>query len=156
MFNVIEGDLFNIPVDVIVHGCNCHCRMGSGVAAIVKREYPGAWLVDQNTVPGDKSKLGRYTHWSGPHARLHGRLVTIVNAYTQYDYGNHQVQLDYDALTVVMKTISVDFKDKSIAMPRIGCGLAGGDPAIVRNTLDLTFANTLNNVLVVKLPGEQF
>jgi len=130
--------------------------MGSGVAAIVKKEYPGAWLADQNTIPGDRSKLGRYTHWTGPHYRLPGRIVTIVNAYTQYDYGNHQVQLDYDALVVVMKTISETVTDKSVAMPRIGCGLAGGDPTKVRNILELTFGQTLNNILVVKLPGEQF
>jgi hypothetical protein len=130
--------------------------MGSGVAAIVKREYPNAWLADQYTVPGDKSKLGKYTSWTGPHARLPGRIITIVNAYTQYDFGNHKIQLDYDALILVMQTISQTFKDKSIGMPRIGCGLAGGDPVQVKSHLDLIFGNTPNTVLVVKLPGEQF
>jgi len=60
------------------------------------------------------------------------KLLTVVNAYTQYGFGsNHSngssTPLDYEALTLCMRKINHTFKGQHIGLPQIGCGLAGGD-----------------------------
>jgi O-acetyl-ADP-ribose deacetylase (regulator of RNase III) len=60
--HVIQGDLLNLAsigeFDVIVHGCNCHCTMGAGIAAAIKKRFPEAYAADCATLKGDRSKLG--------------------------------------------------------------------------------------------------
>lgn len=146
-----QGNLFDGDEDIIVHGCNCFCRMGSGVALQVRKQYPGAWEVDRETVKGDGSKLGTYTSWNGPRntvdEQIYGTLmivpsiVTIVNAYTQYGlaWDLPGFYADYDAIRSVMERINKDFPTQTIAMPKIGAGLAGGDWNIIERILNEVF-----------------
>ena len=59
----ITGDLIKLALegefDVIVHGCNCFCTMGAGIAKTIKQKFPAAYEADLQTVNGDKSKLGQ-------------------------------------------------------------------------------------------------
>jgi len=61
----IDGDLFKLAeqgeFDIVIHGANCFCTMGSGVALTVKNNYPKAFLADQLTESGDQRKLGKFT-----------------------------------------------------------------------------------------------
>ena len=126
-----KGDVLNSGEHVIVHGCNCFNTMGSGIAKQVREQYPEAYEADQDTVKGDRGKLGRF---SGIVDDDSG--VVIINAYTQYYYGRNPetVYLDYDALERVItqvfglgsEFVSL-FAEHPIAMPKIGCGLANGD-----------------------------
>jgi O-acetyl-ADP-ribose deacetylase (regulator of RNase III) len=79
---LVKGDLLQMgkdnEFDIIVQGCNCHNVMGAGIAAQIKKQFPDAYLADQETLAGDRNKLGRYT------IGMSGRLV-IINAYTQYN-----------------------------------------------------------------------
>jgi len=125
----IKGDLIKLAIegefDVIVHGCNCHCTMGSGIAKQIRKEFPGAYNIDQQTNKGDIDKLGEVTIWFDTN-------VTVVNAYTQYNYGGRGVKYaDYDAIKNCMKKIKTEFTGKRIGLPLIGCGLAGGDWKVV-------------------------
>lgn len=133
----VTGDLIKLAqegrFDVIVQGCNCHCRMGSGLAKQIKEAYPGAYEVDQETDKGDKTKLGTVSIWMNSD-------IAVVNAYTQYDYGYDGKQyVDYEAVRKCMKSIKGNFSGKKIGLPLIGCGLAGGDWTtvlhIIRNEL---------------------
>ena len=68
----IQGDLIKLAVagefDVIVHGCNCFCTMGAGIAKTIKQKFPTAYQADLATIKGDKTKLGAvsYTHLTLP------------------------------------------------------------------------------------------
>lgn len=135
MINYIQGNIFDTNESLIVHGCNCFNSMGAGIAAQVAKSYPAAMLVDTLTDRGDKSKLGSYTAWTG-HNIFRGGVVTIVNAYTQYNYTKHEVDVDYGAVLKVMELICKDFSESPIAMPLIGCGLAGGDWGTVVEILE--------------------
>ena len=57
-----QGDLIQLALagefDVIVHGCNCHCQMGRGIALTIKEQLPEAYVADCQTPKSDKSKLG--------------------------------------------------------------------------------------------------
>jgi len=137
---VIKGDLLNLAeeglFDVILHGCNCLCNMGSGIAKTIKDRYPQAYEADCETVKGDKNKLGNYSY------SLIGKnkQITLINAYTQYSYSRDKVDVDYDAVKDVFKKIKHDFSGKRIGYPLIGAGLAGGDwkiiDAIINKELD--------------------
>lgn len=123
--NVVKGDLLemgrNNQLDIIVHGCNCFCVMGGGIAAQIAQQFPDAYQADQETVRGDPGKLGTYT------IGMHGRLV-ILNAYTQYSMSREgQDVFEYHAFQRVLDKISVRFGKWRIGLPLIGMGLAGGD-----------------------------
>ena len=128
----IKGDLLQLAdageFDCIIHGCNCFCAMGAGIAVQIKNKYPAAWEVDKNTIQGHKGKLGTYTS-----AQI-GDL-TIINAYTQYMPGLNDLQENYSAINTVMRRIAVDFAGKRIGLPLIGAGLAGGDWNIIRDII---------------------
>ena len=139
MIEEIQGDVFKAKEDILIHGCNCFNTMGSGVAKIVKALYLGAWIHDQNTLRGDKTKLGDYTYWFGPHY-YHDQNITVINLYSQYRYGRSgDVYANYDAIAKGLMTIKDDFPNKSIAMPRIGAGLAGGDWETIKLIIRLVF-----------------
>ncbi|MFZ6679408.1 hypothetical protein [Undibacterium sp. Tian12W] len=81
------GDLLALALqgefDVIVHGCNCFCNMGAGIAKSIKKQFPEAYAADQTTLPADHAKLGSYSQ-----ARIQrgDRQFVILNAYTQFDW----------------------------------------------------------------------
>lgn len=60
----VKGDLLamgkNNELDIIVHGCNCFCAMGGGIAYQIQDQFPDARLADDETVRGDPGKLGTY------------------------------------------------------------------------------------------------
>lgn len=60
--NTVSGDLLQLAVDghfdVIIHGCNCQCQMGKGIALAIKRRFPEAYAADCRTAKGDVAKLG--------------------------------------------------------------------------------------------------
>jgi len=150
MIKYVKGDLLRGGDDVIAHGCNCICNMGAGIALQIKREYPGAYEADLQTKYRDESKLGTYTKWTGPNKDIPGKEITIVNAYTQFDIFSHEwragwddtvppIPFDYKAFRKVIIRIAEDFKDKTIAFPKIGAGLAHGDWDIIESMINEVF-----------------
>lgn len=124
----ISGDLIALAMsghfDAIVHGCNCFCTMGAGIAKAIRAEFPEAYVADKQTTKGDRFKLGTY---SSATVTTNGHSLTIVNAYTQFHYRGRGVKVDYDAVTSCFAAISKDFTNQRIGLPKIGAGLASGD-----------------------------
>ncbi|MBV1910623.1 MAG: macro domain-containing protein [Kangiellaceae bacterium] len=137
---IMEGDLISLAeeriFDVIIHGCNCLCTMGSGLAKTIKNKYPQVYKVDCETTKGDKAKLGSYSAITVGHQSA----FVVVNAYTQYSYSRKDIDVDYEAVRKVFALIKQDFAGKRIGYPLIGAGLAGGDwnviEAIIQQELD--------------------
>lgn len=133
---VINGDLLKLALegqfDVIIHGCNCQCRMGKGIALSVKQQFPEAYKADCATTAGSRKKLGTYSH--APIERGEARF-TIVNAYTQFHWKGSGVKADYQAIRRVMRSIAADFSGKRIGYPLIGAGLAGGDWKVIEEII---------------------
>lgn len=132
--HTIKGDLIvemmKMKYDAIVHGCNCFCTMGKGIAKTIKLKFPEAYEEDCKTIAGDKNKLGTYTK-ADISKRLNKPNAFIINAYTQYDYrktyDGSDINVDYDAIKSVFSSLNKDFADKKLGIPKIGAGLAGGD-----------------------------
>jgi O-acetyl-ADP-ribose deacetylase (regulator of RNase III) len=110
--------------DVIVHGCNCFCKMGAGIAKTIKQVFPAAYQADLATVAGDKTKLGNY---SAATVEAGGKTLLIINAYTQYQWRGAGILADYDAIRQVFRQLKQVCSGKRIGYPAIGAGLAKGD-----------------------------
>jgi len=132
----ISGDLLQLALegrfDVIVHGCNCQCQMGKGIALSIKRLFPEAYAADCATARGDLTKLGTI---SMAQVRRNGTAFYIVNGYTQVHWRGTGVKADYAAIRSVMNAVKLEFSGKRIAYPKIGAGLAGGEWTTIRAIL---------------------
>ena len=148
--NTIEGDLVKLALggffEVIIHGCNCFCTMEAGVALAIQQEFPEAYAADLITTKGDRNKLGNYSHTTVERA---DQQITIVNAYTQFNYQGDTVLIDYDAVTEVFRKVKVQFSGKTIGYPRIGAGLAGGDWSRIKEIIDAQLQGENHSLVVL-------
>lgn len=128
----LNGDLISLGVDghfdVIIHGCNCQCIMGAGIAKSIKSRIPEAYKADLKTVKGDSGKLGNY---SSATVMYGDHQLTVVNAYTQLNWRGKGVKVDYSAIRSAFKKVATEFNGKKIGYPLLGAGLAGGDWALI-------------------------
>ena len=134
----INGDLIKMAreghFDLIIHGANCFCKMRRGIAKQVAEEIPDAVRADNETVSGDIGKLGNYTiglvydYNNKPNCR-------IFNCYTQYHWDSNTRPLDYEALTLCLRKINFNNKGRTIGVPLVGTGLAGGDWDIIQGII---------------------
>ena len=145
---VIKGDLIELALDgvfdVIIHGCNCQCAMGAGIAKAIKKQFPEAYDADLNTQKGDALKLGSFSFASVNVEK--GELI-IVNGYTQFHWRGSGVLVDYESIRSVMKNVKSKFSGKRIGYPRIGAGLAKGNWETIANIIDQEL-NGENHTLV--------
>ena len=151
--NVITGDLLRFALDgrfdVIVHGCNCQCAMGKGIALSIKQQFPEAYEADLRTAKGDRAKLGTIStaEVERPPARF-----TVVNAYTQFHWRGEGVLADYDAIRSAFGVIKRRFAGRRIGYPRIGAGLAKGDWNTIAAIIDEVLKGE-DHTLVEFMPG---
>ena len=129
------GDLIDLAMkgefDVIVHGCNCECIMGGGIAKQIKKAFPETFEADCGTQKADASKIGGISYAK---VKLeNNRRLVIVNGYTQLLAGG---QVNYDAVRDVMKQVKQNFYGQRIGYPMIGAGLAGGEWNRIREIIE--------------------
>lgn len=140
--NITKGDLIELAktgeFDVIIHGCNCFCTMGAGIAQGIKAHFPEAYYADINTKKGDIDKLGAISYAK---VRIDSHELIIVNAYTQFHYRGTGRKVDYDALKSCFKEIKQQFGGLRIGYPAIGAGLAGGDWNVISEIINEELKN---------------
>jgi len=125
----VEGDLLVAAkagkFDAIVHGCNCFCTQKKGIAPLIAKAFGSdKFPLETKQYKGDRTKLGKIDYQT---VTLPSQQpLTIINAYTQYDYRGEK---PFDPLSFrhCMQAINSLFKGAHIGMPLIGAGLAGGD-----------------------------
>lgn len=155
----VTGDLIALAkdgtFDVIVHGCNCFCTMGAGIApkiadafaklpntfdvyvpASAHFTHKGPREVDNLTVRGSVEKLGTCSF--SDYIRKDGSRLFIVNAYTQYGIAKEpgECVVDYEAVQKCFQQIAKLFHTKRIGYPAIGAGLGGGDWNRIKQIID--------------------
>ena len=137
-YKEVKGDLIKMALKgefhVIAHGCNCFCTMGAGIAVPMAHHFGcDKYPMEQLEYRGDINKLGTIEGKPFVVANQHfSGMFAVVNAYTQFGFGrNHENEtdapLDYEALTLCLKKINHKFTGLDVGLPKIGCGLAGGD-----------------------------
>ena len=149
--NTVKGDLISLSenglFDVIIHGCNCFCTLGAGIAKKIRDRFPEAYQADLKTGMGDKSKLGTY---SSALIDNHAKPFVVVNAYTQFDFSGEKVLADYYAIRSVFRQVRKDFALKRIGYPKIGAGLAGGDWKIISAIIDEELKNQEHTLVITE------
>jgi len=162
MLNIIKGDLIKLAeegkFDYIVHGCNCHHTMGSGIAKQLKEKYPGVFEADKRTNHGDMYKLGGFSYFNT------GKFI-VVNAYTQYSWYPKNIDIcafNYEAFRgflakfkTFLKENYIDIGICGVGFPKIGAGLAGGDWNIILKMIQ-EFADNMEefaDVTIVEYEG---
>jgi len=151
----VAGDLITLALerqfDVIVHGCNCFCSMGAGIARTIQDEFPEAYAADLRTTKGDRNKLGTFSQAT---VMRDGHELTIVNGYTQFQFHGESVLTDYEAIRSVFAKIKDQFSGKRIGYPKIGAGLGGGDWTVIGRIIDEELADE-DHTLVIYQPSDE-
>ena len=146
------GDLLQAEVDAIGQCCNCYCTMGSGIAPKIKKEWPEVYAADCATRKGDRTKLGTFTK-----AIVEDGELTVYNLYGQYGYSKRDSgirDLDYDAIFDALDAMADDViacGGKTVGLPLIGCGLAGGKWSVVEAMIEETLVAKGLEVFIYKL-----
>jgi O-acetyl-ADP-ribose deacetylase (regulator of RNase III) len=147
----IRGDIIDMATagdfDVIAHGCNCFCTMGKGLALQIKEYFPEAYEVDCETDTGYPDKLGTCT--AATINLTSGKVLDVVNAYTQFHYRGRESGTDYEALRGCMQHIKKTYAGKRIGLPKIGAGLGGGDWAIISAIIEEELAGEDVTIVVL-------
>lgn len=135
MVHYKKGDLFQAPEDLLAHGVNCIGAFGSGVAAGMAHNHRKARDYYFEKHSNDSWKLGEVQF-------LVSGNKWIANCATQFQcYPRNVCNADYPAIRTCMEGVKL-FAQKnnlSIAIPKIGCGLAGGDWDTVKEILEDVF-----------------
>lgn len=148
MLTYKKGDLIKAfkdgEVDVIAHQCNAFHTMGAGVAKAIAKAFPAALSADLASEYGGKEKLGWFTYTLTDYGY-------IYNLYGQYGYGREGQHTNYNHLENALLGMKHDllfrkYKGK-IGLPKIGCGLAGGDWTVVENIIENVFSDSYDVVV---------
>ena len=148
MATEIYKDITTVESGFIFHQVNCQNAMGRGVAKAISDKWPRV-----------KTEYHRFCEGKEPENLLgEGQIVLIdsklavINIFGQLNYGNAartgEVYTDYEAVRKAFSSLSLClsfFKKPEIYFPYLfGCGLAGGDWAVMRPLItrfypDVTF-----------------
>lgn len=149
----VKTSILNTELKYIAHGVNCRDVMGSGIAKVLFDKYPNV-----------KSEYHQYFqeafypfHNPEESYELLGRVQkidcvdkVIFNCFTQNYYGTLNKQnpgsfkyVSYDAVYDCFRTL-VSYGIKDLAIPKIGCGLAGGNWDVVSKIIDNATQDKLN------------
>ena len=134
---VIKGNVFDAflyPNSCVVHGCNAQGVMGSGVARVVRNDFPAAYYEYVRRHDEVGLKLGEII----PVSVLSGRYV--INAITQEFYGGPPTRyVDYDAVRTAFRAVrafAAQMNLETVNYPMIGAGLGGGDWRVISAIID--------------------
>ena len=138
MIKYVKGDLFDTKCDIIAHGCNCRGGFGSGVAYTMAVKYPKAKEMYLEKYDEQGWKLGevQFVH------TVKGKI--IANCATQLAYLPRGVRhANYSAIEHAMYDVKEYAQENnlSIAIPKIGAGLAGGDWKVIEGILQKVFSD---------------
>jgi len=143
MIKYVKGNLLdafdNGDVKIIAHGCNCVGGFGSGIAGQIAERYPLVKVRYKELYGTGEAKLGFFqtNHIEGK--------GWVINCGTQREYSPiGQKHADYDSIRKVMHLLLSFSKNFGSvpAIPKIGCGLAGGDWPTVEKIINSIFTDS--------------
>ena len=155
---IVQGDLIQLALDkkfdVIIHGCNCFCTMGAGIARSIKTEFPEAYKADCLTTRGDHHKLGTISTIT---VIRDEHEITIVNAYAQFHYRGSAIhykgndgKTNYQAIESCMQQVKEKYTGKRIGYPLIGAGLGGGDWSIISKIINRVLEGDDHKLVILR------
>lgn len=148
MIEMVHGNVLLEKSGIILHGCNCRGKMGSGIAMQIRQTYPQVY-VDYTDEWGKHFKQPSHLLGKVVYTRINPDLV-IASAFTQLNYGHlPEVRyVSYDALDDAFKHVNqMAVKlNLPIKMPMIGASRGNGNWNIILKILE---ENHLPNVNII-------
>jgi O-acetyl-ADP-ribose deacetylase (regulator of RNase III) len=138
MIKYVRGDLFDSKADILAHGVNCRGAFGSGVARTMAMKYPKARHYYLEKYDEEEWKLGEVQFVNVVGGKI------IANCATQDDFLPRGVcHADYEAIRSCMLQVKAfaSSSNRTIAIPKIGAGLAGGSWEAIEKILKEVFDN---------------
>lgn len=152
----IKGDICDTELKYIAHGVNTQNKMGSGVAKALYTRFP-----EVKTSYHDYINSGYKEFQRDPEDFLGDICGTysengnkyIFNFFTQVNYGyDGKKYVNYAAVSKCFRTVIKGIgTGKTIAIPKIGCGLGGGDWTFIEQLINDTVGDDLE-IWVYELP----
>lgn len=148
MVNYITGDLFTTKADVIAHGVNCRGGFGSGVAGQIAKRYPYARHQYLSKFNKNGWKLGEVQL-----VNIFGEGLVIANCATQDNYGGSGLLANYEAIDKCLTYLEKYCLrlHLTLAIPRIGAGLANGDWVVIQGIIEKIFTDSPVKIEVYSL-----
>lgn len=154
MIQIIKGDLTETDCKIIAHGVNCQNVMGSGVARALFEKWPKVKTQYHKTYEIDAELGFTYDYLGTIQSVSVEKEKIVLNCFTQEYFGNDGMKyLSYDALVQTMNKahkFCKAYSENQIAIPKIGCGLAGGDWTIVEAILNSIFPSDFTVKVYIK------
>ncbi|MAG59220.1 hypothetical protein CMO96_00300 [Candidatus Woesebacteria bacterium] len=152
---IVEGDIFEPPVNVIIHSTDCfHGMRESKFSGEIASRFPETSEADGKTMDGDYSKLGTF---SVAKIKDSENLKFIVNLYAQFEKEKKGTrQVNYEALYRGLESfrdmiIEAEEHVLVVAVPfGMCCGDGGGNWKIVKEVLDDVFMDSVLSMKVYK------
>lgn len=139
------GDLFELGLSAIGHGCNTVGSMGAGIAREVRRRWPDCYRDYAELCRTGRFMIGGFHAWEGDG-------IVVYNLATQVRPGR-DARLDAirDAVAAALADAQARGLDR-LGLPRIGAGIGGLDWSDVRRVLREVAADSPVELVVVGLP----
>lgn len=138
MIKYIKEDIFKTDCIIIAHGCNCLGAYGAGIAKLMADKFPQSKFEYVNKFKTSGWKLGEVQF-------VKSNNKIIANCATQHNYGGGakygKVYVDYAAIQTVMEKLYKYSTEHNltIAIPKIGAGLAGGNWTKIESIINNVF-----------------
>ena len=143
----IPGSCLDSTAPVIAHQTNCKGVMGAGVALAIRNRYPEV-IAPYQAACMRENMLGKCQLIETEDEHY------IANLFGQDGFGQGR-QTDYEALTAALKSLVDKMENRclsAVSMPyNLGCGLAGGDWAVVSEILKDVFKDAYIRLELWKL-----
>jgi O-acetyl-ADP-ribose deacetylase (regulator of RNase III) len=145
-FTVVTGDLFDLGLPAVGHGCNCAGAMGAGIAVEFKRRFPGMYQEYRRQCRQGSFRLGDVFVWD--------REPDLV----VYNLATQPVPRPSATLTAIdtaVRTALGDAEKRGVArlgVPRIGAGLGGLVWSDVAQVLRRASEDSTVELIAVSLP----
>lgn len=150
-----KGDLVKAflagDFEIIAHQANCFCTAKTGLAPQIFKALPWLKRADAGTHYGDRRKLGNISY-------SESKNKVGFNLYGQYhhDHDDPEYGTRYWALYSALKQMRIVLNSyrypPSVGFPRLGCGVGGGNWAIVKSLIEMVFGDYPGNIYVYTLP----
>lgn len=142
MLKIINGNILTPNTEergvIVCHQVNCKGVMGAGLARQVKELHPDVFELYKDKCIQIAAGIGGLgdVQFCSAVADV-GYLV--ANVFGQYGYGHGKQYTDYAALRKAFERITMGFPTYTIRIPyMMGCGLGGGDWAVVSQIIEET------------------
>lgn len=152
MIKTQDIDIFQAPIEVMVHACNPKGIWG-GLAGQVKKNFPEVYDKDASLKPEEK-KLGTCSVVKLRNS--HSSIMAVINMYTQPNISSEFRMTNYEAVARGFEWINNYIKNRNLVLGipyYFGSDKGGASWPVIEAIIHDVFDGSDLNAIICKLPG---